>query len=478
MINQHLELINILATARRRMRFMILQSCLAFYIPLGILLSSMTVLVSKFIYLSDIIYYLAAIPIFVGVVAALLKILLYKLTLYDVAYDLDARLNLKERLATALEIVDTEHTGEMERFQVNDASRIASDLNLKEIYPYSPPKLIKLIPIALLLLFGFLLMPRYYQIPPEPTVAEREAMQEAANVLENLNGQGALTESMNKKLKDVITALRNKTTDVKKAQKRLTELYSEIKTQRDELSAPNLPQAMANMDKIISQSKLFPNTAPDAVANELERLAEKLQKDKMPPEVKKELEETLKQLLTQLDGLSTPKELAEQLRSIESQILNPEMLKRIAQNLSELAKRAQSTEQLEQMLARIQANQQKIGLAGLNLERKSDGIAKSDSRAGDEYSVGEAQGTQVKINSSSTNNEGMTLKLTGQESSDDTFSPVYTSERPEEGGKSYTPYQEVYLNAKQAMSEALQKERIPARYRKQVLEYFEAIAPE
>ena len=186
----------------------------------------------------------------------------------------------------------------------------------------------------------------------------------------------------------------------------------------------------------------------------------------------------MRQLLTQLDGLSTPKELAEQLRSLESQPLNPEMLKRIAQNLSELAKRAQSAEQLAQMLAQIQANQQKIGLAGLNLDKNRAGIAQSDSRAGNESSVGEAQGTQVKVNSSSTSNEGMTLKLTGQESSDDTFSPVYTAERPEEGGKIYTPYQEVYLNAKQAMPEALQKERNPERYRKQVLEYFEAIAPE
>ena len=479
------------------MRFSMLHGYLAFYILCGILLSSATLLVSKFIYLSDVIYYLAAIPILIGLVIALSKILLYKLTLYDAAYALDAKLNLKERLGTALEIVDTGRTGEIEQFQVNDATRIASDLNLKEIYPYSLPKSAKLMPIALLFLFAFLLMPRYYQLPPEPTAAEREAMQEAADTLENLNGQNAFTESMDKKLKDVITALRKKKTDVKSVQKHLAELHSEIKTKRDELSAPDLPETMENIDKIVSQSKLFPNTTPVSVAKEFEALAEKLQNNEMPPEVKKELEEILKQLLTQLNGLNAPKELVEQLRpalersegSIESQTLSPEMLKHIAQNLSELSKRAQSTEQLAQMLAQIQANQQKIGIAGLDLDRKTKssvseanrkngGIAQSDSRAGNESNTGEAQGTQVNVNSSSTSNEGMDLNLNGQESTNDSFSSVYTHERPEEGGKIYTPYQEVYLNAKQAMAEALQKERIPARYRKQVWEYFEAIAPD
>jgi hypothetical protein len=254
-------------------------------------------------------------------------------------------------------------------------------------------------------------------------------------------------------------------------------LYSEIKAQRDELSAPDLAQTMENINKTIGQSKLFPNITPDIAATKLEELAENLQNNQMPPEVKRELQEMLKQLLTQLDGLNAPKELVEQLRSIESQPLSPEMLKRIAQNLSELSKRAQSAEQLEQMLAQIQANQQKIGLAGLDLDKKNGGIAQSDSRPGNESNTGEAQGTQVTVNLSSNNNEGMDMNLTGQASPDDSYSPVYTHERPEEGGKIYTPYQEVYLNAKQAMAEALQKERIPARYRKQVLEYFEAIAP-
>jgi len=446
-----------------------LQSYLAFYLLLGILSSSMILLVSKFIYLSDAIYYFAVIPILVGIVIALLRIFLYQLTLYDVAYALDAKLNLKERLGTALEILDTGRAGEIERFCVNDATRIASDLKLKEIYPYALPKSAKLIPIALLSLLAFFLMPKYYQLPPEPTAAEREAMQEAADTLENLNGQNA------PKLRDIITTLRNN--NVKSAQKRLAELYSEIKAQRDDLSAPDLARTMENINKIISQSKLFPNATPDAAAAKLEELAENLQNNQMPPEVKKELQEMLKQLLAQLDGLNVPKELVEQLRSIESQPLSPEMLKRIAQNLSELSKRAQNAEQLEQMLAQIQANQQKIGLAGLDLDRKNGGIAQSDSRPGNESNAGEADGTQVNVNSSSTNNEGMDMNLPGQASPDDSSSPVYTHERPEEGGKIYTPYQEVYLNAKQVMAEALQKERVPARYRKQVLDYFEAIAP-
>jgi len=477
MINQNLELINILSTAKRRMRFLVFHKHLVFYILGGILFSSIILLISKFTYLSDAIYYFAVVPIFAGAIIASLKMLWYKLTLHDVACELDTKLNLKERLGTALEIIDSGKTGEMESFQVNDATRIASELNLKEVYPYLLPKSGKFIPVALLFLFAFFFMPRLYQLPLEPTTAELEAMREAADALENLNEQDVFTKSMGEKLKDVMTVLRNRKTDIKRAQKQLAELQSEVKAQRDKFSQPDLPQTMDNINKIIGQSKLFSNSDPDSAAKELEELAAKMKNDQIPPEVKKELQEIFKQLLRQLDGLSAPKELVEQLRSIESQPLSPEMLKRIAQNLSELSKRAQSIEQLEKMLTQIQANQQKIGLAGLNLDRKNGGIAQSDSRPGNESNIDEAQGTTVNVNSDSANNEGMDLTLNGQTSQDDSFSPAYTRERPEEVEQIHTPHQEVYLNAKQAMHEALQKERIPARYRKQVLAYFEAIAP-
>ena len=473
MTNSQHKLITFLSVAQRRMRYLKLYDLLAFYVFCGMLLSGIILLVNRFIYLSDGVYYFAAIPVFIGLVIALSRTFLEKLTLYDVAYKLDVELDLKERLCTALELVDAGRVEEFALLQIDDTVHIAQDVSLKDVYPYTLPRFAKFIPIALSLILVSWMIPRYYQLPSELTAAERAAMQEAADALEeNLNSQNALTEAIAKELKGNIATLRNGKTDVRSIQKQLAELRGEINAQREDSE-----QTLKAMDTAMQQSPLFPDKAPDAIAKELEKYAEQLQNDEIPPEVKKELEEILKRLLAQLDGFKASQTLVDQLRAIESQKLSPEALRSIAQKLSELENSKQSMEQLEQMLAQIQDSQQKIGLAGLDLERKDGGVARSDSGAGSESNTGEAQGTEVNVDAAPTGNESTELTLKAQETAEESFSSASTRETPETRSEVSASYQEAYLNARQAMSEAVTSGRIPPRYRKYVSEYFNAIAP-
>ena len=48
---------------------------------------------------------------------------------------------------------------------------------------------------------------------------------------------------------------------------------------------------------------------------------------------------------------------------------------------------------------------------------------------------------------------------------------------PDQGARASTPYYEVYQQQRRAAESAVDKEHIPAAYRKQVKEYFESIRP-
>jgi hypothetical protein len=68
------------------------------------------------------------------------------------------------------------------------------------------------------------------------------------------------------------------------------------------------------------------------------------------------------------------------------------------------------------------------------------------------------------------------LRLTSAASASQDFSSVAMQEPPSsEDEPAYMQYREVYLSAKQAYAEAMERDRIPVRYRHQIKAYLEAI---
>jgi hypothetical protein len=208
----------------------------------------------------------------------------------------------------------------------------------------------------------------------------------------------------------------------------------------------------------------------------LEKLAEQMAQNQLSPEERAELEALLKKLAQRLTGNAAAQNLTHQLAELQTQAVSPEMLRKIARSLLELDQKTKNVAQLEQLLEQIKASRKNIGLAGLEMERKTGGIANSEGGPGEESGTGEAQGTQV---GSQSNPEEMAseLKLTGIESDAQSFSKVYMQEAPSgEGEPTYMTYRQVYLHAKQAYAEAVNRNEVPVRYRQQIKDYLQAIA--
>ena len=112
------------------------------------------------------------------------------------------------------------------------------------------------------------------------------------------------------------------------------------------------------------------------------------------------------------------------------------------------------------------------------MARKTGGVAGSDGGPGEESETGEARGTQVEAISSRNATHGSTKT----ERSHIGFGRILDSLNAREHqamkrrSQLYTPYREVYLNAKQAYAEAVERDRIPVRYRQRVKDYLDAIA--
>ena len=448
------------------MWFSIFYSNFAFYLLWAMLFSGVILFASKFILLQLPIYLLATVCLFVALAISLARTFWRRLALYDVACALDVNCDLKERFSTALELIDEGHTDGLALLQVADAAEFAKSLNPKSAHPYSLPKSVKFVWVVLLFVFTSLVIPRFYELPPQPTDVERAAMQDAADELENISLSGKPAKDLSKTIKTLREG------DVRKAQRQLASLRSALSRQRDELAKPDLPETLTAIDT--QKSKLFPDNAPDALAQKLDKLAEELKNDQIPPDLKRELEDALKELLTQLDGYIAPKELVEKLRNIESESLSHEMLKRMAQDLKKLAEKAHKLEEIEEMLAQVQESQKKIGLAGLDL-KENGGIARGDDSPGE--GTGEAQGRRVDVGITD-NEEGAPLELTVPQSPDGSLSPAHTKEGTDKVEQTNVPYQQAYLNAKQALEDALQNNRVPARYQGQIVKYFDAIASE
>ena len=464
-------LIFLLSRVRSRMRFSIFYRNFTFYSLWAISFFGMVIFASKFVPLRLPIYLSAFVCVFAALVVALAKTLSRRLTLHDVALTLDANFDLKERFSTALELVDEKRISELSSLQVNDAAEVAKSLNPKSAHPYSLPKSAKFMLIAFLFVVASLVMPRFYELPPQPTDAELAVMQGAVDKLENIDAR--LSGKSAKDLRKAVNALKGE--DVRKAQKQLASLRSLLSAQRDELAKPDLLETIDAIEEATKDSKLLPDGRPDGLAKELDKLAENLKKDQIPPELKKELEETLKNLLAQLDGLIAPKELVEELRKIESEPLSPEMLERMAQHFKKLAERARKFKGMTEMLAQLQESQKKIGLAGLDL-KQNDGVAKGDGSPGE--GTMEGQGERVDADVTAHKDRDDTLELTAPQSSDGGSSTVNTTEEPDIGRQTNVSYQQAYLSAKQAMEAAVQNDSIPVRYRSQVRNYFSAIASE
>lgn len=464
---------NKLSAVQRRMRIKRSLQNLATFNCWGLLIAGILLTINRFFPIPIPIGLAVFTPITVASVIAVGFSLGRKINRVEVARLLDQRLNLKERLGTALEAMERRETDDFAMLQIRDTARVAQEILPAAAVSYTFPSTLKWLPIPMLLVGLSFFIPRMYEVPAPPTTAERTAIHDAATGLEKaVNGLD--NAELSKKVEETVKTLRNKRTGVQPAQKKLSKLREEVEAEKKQLGEDEIDEAVETISAVSQNSKLLSGTDTEEIASELQKLADQM--DGLTEAQRAELDALLKQLAERLGDNPAAKNLVDQLNEIETEGVSPEMLARIARSLLEVDQQAKDMAQLEGILEEIKTSRKNIGLTGIEMARRTGGVAGSDGGPGEESGTGEAQGTQVEAMRSELQ-PAEALQLRGVTSDSDEFSTASaqgTSNGEEE--PTYMPYREVYLNAQQAYAEAAEREEIPVRYRQRVKDYIDAIA--
>ena len=464
---------NKLSAIRRRMRIDSIFQNLATFNLWGFLIVGILLAANRFFPLPISIGFAAALPIVVASVVAVGLSLMRKIDLFAVAHLADQRLNLKERLGTALEAMDRRSAVDFAILQIRDAARTSQAILPAAAVSYTVPSATKWLPLPILLVGISFFIPRLYEIPPPPTTSEHAAIHDAATRLEKAVSDLDNAE-LSKQVEETVKTLRNKRASVHAAQKALSKLREEIEGQKNQMANNKMDQAIEAISTVGENSNLLSGANAEDIASELQELADQM--ERLTEAQRAELDALLKQLAERLGGNPAAKSLVDQLNEIGTEGVSPEMLAKIARSLLAVDQQAKDIAQMEGILEEIKASRKNIGLAGIEMARKTGGVAGSDGGPGEESETGEAQGTQLGAMSSEAQPTAA-LQLRGVASDSEEFSTASTQETPSgEEEPIYMQQRKVYLNAKQAYAEALEKERIPVRYRQRVKDYLDAIA--
>ena len=464
---------NKLSAIQRRMRIESIFQNLATFNLWGLLTAGILLVADRFFPLPIPIGLAASLPIVSASISAVGLSLLRKIDPFEVARFVDQRLNLKERLGTALETIGRRNAGDFGILQIRDAARAAQGILPAAVVSYTIPRTLKWLPIPMLLVGLSFFIPRMYEIAPPPTPVEQAAIHDAAARLEGAVSSLDNTE-LAKKVEETVKDLRNKRTSVSAAQKELSKLREEVQAQHSQLPENELDQAVETISTLAENSNLLSGTNTAEIASDIEKLSDQM--DGLTEAQRAELDALLKQLAQRLGGNPAAKNLVDQLNEIGTEGVSPEMLAKIARSLLEIDQQAKDIAQLEDILEEIKTSRKNIGLAGIEMARKTGGVAGSDGGPGEESGTGEARGTQVEEMSARVE-PTEALRLSGITSDSEEFATASAQEAPSgEEEPTYMPYRKAYLNAKQAYAEAVERDRIPVRYRQRVKDYLDAIA--
>ena len=405
-------------------------------------------------------------------------------TLTDIAGFVDENQTLKERVSTSLELIQGNRQGDLVDLQILDSAEGISKVDSAKILPFVAPYLLKWISIPMLIIALSFTVPRQYELPQPPTIAENEAIGKTINTLsdefENINNP-IIREQISKTIKH----LKN-VKDVTTVQEHLRKLNIEVRKQKSEL-----PDALA-IEQATQVTQHFKGMDTAALADELERLTEQTE---LTPELRAELAK----LFAKMKENIPQGELRTALDQIQGKTVSPDKLQEIANALNQV-------DLLNQLEAQLIESRKDIALASIETELPNGGLANSDGALGLESGNKETQGSLVSGDTSNFSpsadntptpsddnatekpligNETPSLQVTGNElqlnsenaSDTQTITRVFTGNVGNEGSEpEYLSFNDAVLNAQRDYAQAIENDRIPARYRSQIKAYLEAIA--
>lgn len=399
------------------------------------------------------------------------------------AHQVDKTQELKERVSTALTLIQDNRQDEVAQQQIHDTSECIVELDQQSVLPYTLPKYIKWVPIPLLIIIVSFTIPRQYSPPEPPSSKEQMAIDATYKKLENM-----LNSVEDTKLKDeintTISKLKN-VKDVSSAQEYLRELNRFVQEQKS-----NLPDEAAIQDAT-QATQNFMGMNSDDLAKEIDKLLNQ-------PELNPELNADIKKLLKSLSESMPEGVMSKALHQAQTKEISEETLQEILNSFDQL-------NQLNDLEEQLTESRKDIAIAGLDFQQPNGGLARSDSAAGDESGNSETQGTLADNDiSNSSNYEGneetkvdnaeLTEPIMGDKTQSigidgkelrlntNSISDINPSTRVFSGnnrdtvsGSDYLLFSDVVLNAQREYAQAIQTNRIPVKYRTQIKAYLDAI---
>ena len=470
---------------RDRMYRQALLQTITFTFFWGLILLAVLFLLNRVILLPMHISKISWIVISVAAIVGICLSFKHRQDLLFVARLVDEKMDLSERLSTALGLVQSSLQSEFAQLQIQDAAETATTLDHTKISPYRLPKFLKLFPIPVCLIgLSFTISP-FYEIPQPLTDPQQQAL---GSAIQNLEGKQVENSALKSQIADTAKALKA-ASDINTAQKHLSDLKKEVRKQQSVQTA---------ITEATKASQSFRGMDANQLAEELKNLTAQ---SEIPQELQAELMELFERLA---EGL--PKNtLSDSLNQIQGKAVTPETLQDIIAALEEMEK----SSDLAQLEAQLAASQKELALATLETKSAGGGIANSDGAPGQDAGSSEVQGTREgALNSdlqselqmtesnnmeSETDNGDATVPLIGEEAAvlqgdgeqmtltagvsgtAEGFSRVFTGEVADDTS-TYLPFADVVLNASRAYAEAVENNRIPVRYQPQIKSYLKAIS--
>ena len=403
-----------------------------------------------------------------------------------VARTIDEKMELRERLGTAFELIQTAPQSDFAQRQIQDTAEVVGTLEIAKVCPYRVPKLMRLFLIPLLLIGLSFAIPPFYEVPQPLTNLQQKVLDKA---IQNLDGKQLKNSTLQQQISDTINQLKT-AKDLDTARRNLSDLKKEVREQQSEQNA---------ITEAAAATQNFRGMDANQLAAELQTFAEQ-------PEIPPELQAELMNLFERLAENLPEGPLNDSLNQIQGKSVTSETL----QDIIDALEMMEASTDLAQLETQLTASQKELALATLEIETSEGGVANSDGAPGQNAGGSEVQGTREGVLNADPPSELQTTDAEKVENETDTAdsAPLTGEEIPilqidgqqlvltaEVSGHTqgfsdattdeisnndpvYLPFSDVVLNAERAYAEAVNNNRIPVRYQAQIKAYLEAISQE
>lgn len=418
------------------------------------------------------------------VVAAVSFALLQPRSLLTAAKFIDRACQLKDRIQTALQFLNTHGDDAVRRLQIEDAAAHLSSVDLQSILPVKAPRTwnVAVIGAVSVFLLGFLAAPREIvqasvasnEVVAEQAVRASESLEELKKFQEE--SRDADLDKMLKEMNQQLQVLANPGTTPKEALAKLSEMEASLQVMQQQLSNPAAESQLKEIGEALSLAE--PTTAAGAALSkgDMQKAAAELSqmtKPQLDRKTEKAVKEKLEQAQQKAGEHNQTKDIEKSLDKMTKGLSNgdQEQFEEGAKALAEECKQQGKKKELSELLKK---QSQFLGECKAECESESRNLAQGSRKGGNKAGKGS---TDMAGSKTALNKTGSELKLTGQDSGQgDVDKETITGETEEQ--ESVRQYREKAGQYEALSESALESESIPLGQRQTIRRYFELIRPQ